>query len=151
MTISGKVRFAKPGDIPQIVELCYLHSRYENSEYSIVGKAENLKENLFGNTPKIHCLVIENDTVLLGYATYMKQYATWEAAEYLYMDCLFIREFARGLGFGEKLMEKIMEQSKVLGCDLVQWQTPDFNKRAMKFYNRMGATSKPKVRFFLLV
>ena len=65
------------------------------------------------------------------------------------MDCLFIKEFVRGYGLGEKLVNKIKQEGKKLRCDLIQWQTPDFNIRAMKFYRRIGAVSKSKERFFL--
>ena len=73
----------------------------------------------------------------------------WDAGEYIYMDCLFIKESARSLGIGEKLVRKIQKEGEALGCNLIQWQTPDFNVRAIKFYNRIGATSKSKERFFL--
>ena len=86
--------------------------------------------------------------MLLCYATYMRQYATWDACEYIYMDCLFIKEFARGYGLGEKLVNKIKQEGKKLRCDLIQWQTPDFNIRAMKFYRRIGSVSNSKERFF---
>lgn len=151
MQVQAKIRQAKPADLPQIIELCHLHAVYEQAEYGIKGKQEQLEKDLFSDTPKLHCLVVESDSVLLGFATYMKQYATWEACEYIYMDCLFIREFARGLWFGEKLMDKIKREGKKLGCELIQWQTPVFNTRAMKFYRRIGATSKPKERFFLRI
>lgn len=36
-----------------------------------------------------------------------------------------------------------------LNCKTIQWQTPAFNKRAMKFYERLGAYGKDKVRYFL--
>ena len=34
-------------------------------------------------------------------------------------------------------------------CSHIQWQTPEFNKRAIKFYDRIGAQSKSKMRYFL--
>ncbi|MDT0608463.1 GNAT family N-acetyltransferase [Croceitalea rosinachiae] len=149
MKIQGKIRFAKPEDIPQIIQLCHLHAAYEEAEYVMERKAELLKKDLFETSPKLYCLVVEYDSVLLGYATYMKQYATWDAREYIYMDCLFIREFARGLGLGEKLIVRIQKEATFLDCELIQWQTPDFNTKAMKFYRRIGAKSKSKERFFL--
>jgi GNAT superfamily N-acetyltransferase len=79
----------------------------------------------------------------------MKQYATWDAAYYVYMDCLFLTEDARGKGVGEELINRIKLEANALDCTHIQWQTPDFNERAIKFYNRIGATSKSKERFFL--
>ncbi|MGW9685075.1 N-acetyltransferase family protein [Flagellimonas sp. 2504JD1-5] len=144
-----KIRFAELYDVNEIVKMCQLHASFERASYDMFGKAEKLARDLFAKKPKLYCLVIADDQVLLGYATYMKQYATWDANDYVYMDCLFIREFARGRGLGESLMERIRMESKQLGCDQVQWQTPSFNIRAMQFYERLGAVSKSKERFFL--
>ncbi len=79
----------------------------------------------------------------------MKQFSTWDAEHYIYMDCLFLNENWRGFSLGEKLVDIIKEEARKLGCSLIQWQTPDFNIRAIKFYNRIGATYKTKERFFL--
>ena len=149
MKSNGIIRFAIPKDIHQILELCELHAVYEKASYSRKGKAKQLEADLFGPHPKLYCLVAEQHDGLIAYATYMKQYATWDAAEYFYMVCLFVQELARGYGIGERLVDKIKEEGKKLGCYLIQWQTPQFNTRAMKFYKRIGATSKSKERFFL--
>lgn len=144
-----KIRFAEPEDIQQIIELCEAHAHFEKAEYHKNGKVEQLTIDLFSKNPKLYCLVVENEEQLIGYATYMKQYTTWDACEYIYMDCLFVKEFARGMRIGEQLIKKIQKEAKLFGCNLIQWQTPDFNTRAIKFYNRIGATSKSKERFFL--
>ena len=81
----------------------------------------------------------------------MKQYSTWDAKEYLYMDCLFLFEEYRGLGIGEELVNTMKEFGRKEDIDLIQWQTPDFNVRAIKFYRRLGASSKSKERFFLTI
>lgn len=84
-----------------------------------------------------------------GMNAFMKQYSTWDASFYIYMDCLFITSESRGMGIGEKLINRIKEEGRKEGCYIVQWQTPTFNKRAMKFYDRIGALAKSKERYFL--
>ncbi len=143
------IRFAERNDVPQIVELCSLHAAFEKAAYDSEGKAKGLERDLFSNDPKLYCLVVESDGQLIGYATYMKQYATWEAEEYLYMDCLYLKPQARGMGIGRELVHRIQEEGRKMGCGEVQWQTPNFNTRAIKFYKRLGAVAKPKERFFL--
>lgn len=105
--------------------------------------------HLFSDNPSLYCLVVEKDEELIGYATYMKQFSTWEANFYVYMDCLFLTENARGYGIGEKLMEQIKRETQNLCCKLIQWQTPEFNTRAMKFYDRIGGNAKTKERYSL--
>lgn len=149
MTNNTKIRFAKPEDIEQIVALCALHAKYEKAEYTKSNKAKRLSKDLFANNPKLYCLVVEKNNELIAYATYMTQYATWDATAYIYMDCLYVKELFRSQGIGEQLILKIKDQGLKLGCTLIQWQTPSFNTRAIKFYKRLGATFKNKERFFL--
>ena len=145
------IRFLEKTDIPNLVKLCEAHAIYEQAEYAKEGKAKHLEKDIFSLRPKLYCLVVEDKAGLLGFATYMKQYSTWDASEYIYMDCLFLIEQARGFGIGEKLILQIKEEATKLGCSLIQWQTPEFNTRAVKFYKRIGAASKSKERFFLEV
>jgi len=65
------------------------------------------------------------------------------------MDCLYMREEARSQGIGAVFMDRIKELSRDLGCHLIQWQTPDFNVRAIQFYKRIGGRALQKERFFL--
>lgn len=95
------------------------------------------------------CLIAESENQIAGYATYMFEFSTWDADFYVHMDCLFIRDFARGFGIGEALVKEIGEETKKNNCSLIQWQTPTFNERAIKFYYRIGATSKEKLRMYL--
>jgi len=145
----AQIRFAKQEDLDELIGLCEEHALYEKADFSKEGKKGNLQSHLFSQTPTLYCLVIELDSKLIGYATYMKQFSTWDANFYVYMDCLYMSESSRGLGLGETLMNQIKDESIKLGCDLIQWQTPTFNQGAIKFYNRIGAVSKNKERFFL--
>ena len=149
MKKQSDIRFVKQTDLEELITLCEEHALYEKADFSKEGKKDSLQKHLFSQTPTLYCLVLELDSKLIGYATYMKQFSTWDANFYVYMDCLFLNEKSRGLGLGEEMMNKIKEESIKLGCELIQWQTPTFNTGAIKFYNRIGATSKDKKRFFL--
>ncbi|MCZ4408162.1 GNAT family N-acetyltransferase [Cryomorphaceae bacterium 1068] len=146
-----KIRFAQKKDLPNLIDLCTLHASFEKAEYEANGKKKLLDKYLFSNNPSLFCLVVEDESQLIGYATYMKQFSTWDACHYIYMDCLFLTEESRGYGLGEKLIERIKKETQQLGCKLIQWQTPVFNTRAMKFYERIGAFGKSKERYFLKV
>ena len=149
--ISYSIRKAMLEDLPVLVELCAEHAEFEQAEYSPLGKADRLHEHFFGTTPSAFCLVAEADKTLAGYATYSKEFSTWDAGFYIHMDCLYLRPSFRGYGIGEELINQIREDARGLGCNLIQWQTPKFNTRAIKFYERIGAKQKEKVRFYLNV
>ncbi len=82
------IRFAKETDLAVIVDLCHQHALYEKSEYDKTGKQDKLKTHLFCDQPHLNCLVAEVNNEVVGYATYIKQFATWDADFYIYMDCL---------------------------------------------------------------
>ncbi|WP_306641311.1 GNAT family N-acetyltransferase [Sanyastnella coralliicola] len=143
------IRPAQPQDLSALIELCELHAIYEEADYDRNGKAEALKKHLFSDNPTLFCVVVEQENELIGYCSYMKQFSTWDAGFYVYMDCLFLKEGTRSQGIGAQLIAHVKKEARSLGCDLIQWQTPDFNTRAIKFYDREGATRKTKERCYL--
>jgi GNAT superfamily N-acetyltransferase len=146
-----KIRFAEPKDITEIIELCALHAAYEKAEYTTENKAENLAKSLFTPNAPVLCCVVEIENKIIGYTTFMQAYSTWDANFYVHMDCLFIKDDYRNLGIGEALINKIKEYAKENDIYLMQWQTPIFNERAIKFYYRIGCTAKEKLRLFLKI
>jgi GNAT superfamily N-acetyltransferase len=146
-----QIRFVKKTDLKNLVELCKQHANFEKADYNPTNKEQLLNINIFSNKPNLFCLVVEHENEIIGYATYMKQFSTWDSKFYIYMDCLFLTEKSRGFGLGEDLIERIKVEGKKLKCNHIQWQTPDFNKRAIKFYERIGGISKSKERYFLKV
>lgn len=146
-----EIRFANKADLDALVGLCLLHAIFEKNEYDTENKKQKLSEHLFSENPSLFCLVVAHNDTIIGYATYMKQFSTWDCAFYMYLDCLFLIQESRGFGTGVKLMDRIKQESVKLNCELIQWQTPDFNLRAIKFYDRIGGVSKRKERYFLKI
>lgn len=141
------IREATPDDLEAIVELCALHAQYEKAEYEKEGKIDLLAEYLFGEVKAVHCFLVELEEEIVGYATVMQQFSTWDAAFYLYLDCLYFKEKVRGYGYGGKMMEYIRKYALKQGLSIIQWQTPVFNESAIRFYNRLGAVSNAKQRY----
>jgi ribosomal protein S18 acetylase RimI-like enzyme len=143
------IRNCEIADLPKLVILCQKHAAFEKAAYSPEGKEESLKEALFAEKPKLFCLVAATKETIVGYVSYTFDFSTWDAQTFVYMDCLFLEEEARGFGIGEVLIDKLKEITLQNNCINIQWQTPQFNERAIKFYNRIGAKGKDKVRFTL--
>lgn len=142
------IRPAKPQDIEQIIELCEAHALYEDYFFIKTDKVKSLSNYLFNHQELVHCLVIVENTHLLGYVTFMKQFSTWEATCYLYLDCLFLDQKIRGKGIGKKIMNKVKEFAQENDCSWIEWQTPKSNEKAIHFYQKIGANSKSKERFY---
>jgi ribosomal protein S18 acetylase RimI-like enzyme len=143
------IRQAEPKDLDQLIDLCEAHAEYENSAYTRDGKAEKLAKHLFSDSTGLVCYVAVSGDKLLGYISFIKQFSTWSAAHYVYMDCLYLLPEARNFGIGKALMDKTIAYAKAENCVEVQWQTPSTNVDAIRFYERTAAHTKSKVRFFL--
>ncbi len=143
------IRKALPNDISEIIALCAEHAAYEKANYQSEGKSELLMKILFCENPQLHCLVAETGSRIIGYATFSRECSTWNADFYVHMDCLFLREEYRGYGIGEAFVKEIVAYATATKAHHIEWQTPVFNHRAIKFYHRIGAVSREKLRFTL--
>jgi ribosomal protein S18 acetylase RimI-like enzyme len=143
------IRECTEKDLPELVELCGKHSVFEHANYDPTGKENLLKKAMFSDIPKLFCSVIEVNNKLQGYFSYTLDYSTWDAQIFLYLDCLYLEPEFRGQRIGEIVFEKLRKIAEQNNCLNIQWQTPIFNERAIKFYNRIGGTGKDKVRFFI--
>jgi len=143
------IRPAEETDMNELIQLCHEHAIFEEAEYDPAGKAEKLHSFIFDDEPVLLCFVAEAEKQLLGYITFTKEFSTWSAEYFFHMDCLYLKEEARGLGLGKKLMQAMIENGKQNNIDHIQWQTPVSNKNAIDFYHHIGASSKHKQRFFL--
>lgn len=143
------IRKCTEKDLLKLVELCRKHSEFEQATYDPTGKEALLKNALFSDRPKLFCFVIESQNNLQGYFSYTFDFSTWDAKTFMFLDCLYLEPKFRGQSIGEVIFEKLKEIAKQNECNNIQWQTPVFNLRAVKFYNRIGAIGKDKVRFFI--
>ncbi|WP_409525700.1 GNAT family N-acetyltransferase [Nitrincola sp. MINF-07-Sa-05] len=144
-----QIRAARPDDLDGLVRLCAAHAEYEKASYEPDGISSRLKQLLFGETPSLFCVVAQRGSKLIGYATWSKEVSTWKAAFYVHLDCLYLDPEVRSHGIGKHLVAHVVRDALSFDCMEVQWQTPTFNTRAMHFYDRLGASRKEKVRFFL--
>lgn len=143
-------RLAIRADMPRVFELIEAHAVYERSG-PVTATVERLSELMIDGAAAT-CLVAVDDAHdgrVVGYTTASKEFSTWDAAHYLHMDTLFVDEAVRGQRIGQQLFDAVVQLGADMGCHQVQWQTPDWNVDAIRFYERAGATSTSKQRFTL--
>ncbi len=145
------IRRAEPRDLEALLELCREHAEFERAGLELDGKDLRLSDALFSAAPRLHAWVVSRGSELMGYATASLEYSTWAASEYLHMDCLFMRAAARGTGLGAALLGEVLAFARQQGLVEVQWQTPDWNEDACRFYRRQGGIDQGKRRFTLAI
>jgi GNAT superfamily N-acetyltransferase len=144
------IRYARPEDIAGLVALCKEHAHFERVAYDTAPKADRLAQALFSASPRLYAWVaLAEERGIIGYATAAPEYSTWSAREYLHMDCLFVRSARRRGGVGASLLHSVIGLARELGHHEVQWQTPQWNADAFRFYRRHGGVDQHKLRFVL--
>lgn len=88
-----------------------------------------------------NCFVAEDsaNNKIIGYASYFFAYYTW-IGKSLYIDDIYVQEKYRKNGIGKRLIERVFELAKNENCKKVRWQVSNWNKNAIEFYQKLGAS-----------
>lgn len=143
------VRAATPQDAEVLSVLCAEHAAYERIAFSAQGHALRLREALA--EAQLHAWLAVRGAEVVGYASVTFDFSTLAACPFVHLDCLYLRETARGQGLGRALMAEVKAFAVAQHCRQLQWQTPPWNHAAIGFYESLGATALAKQRFSLPV
>ena len=141
------VREATPADAAALAPLCALHAAYERQQYNALGHVRRLQLALASG--QLHAWLLEQDGLAVGYASVTLDFATLSGQRFTHLDCLYLVPTARGHGGGQALMRVVQAFALDQSCTEMQWQTPDWNHDAIRFYARLGARATAKQRFTL--
>jgi GNAT superfamily N-acetyltransferase len=87
----------------------------------------------------------------LGFATIYWSWATTSAERIGVMNDLYVAAEGRGTGLAEALIEACRAECAGHGAGKLTWQTAADNERAIKVYDRVGATREQWVDYWLPV
>jgi GNAT superfamily N-acetyltransferase len=130
-----------------LVPLCAAHAEFERLPYDGRGHAQRLHAAL--SSGQLHAWLLERDRIALGYASVTVDFATLSGRPFAHLDCLYLIPRARGQGGGQALMQVVRAYAVGHGYEELQWQTPQWNHSAARFYAQLGATASAKQRFTL--
>jgi GNAT superfamily N-acetyltransferase len=144
-----QVRRAGGADISRLLPLCIAHAAFERLPHALDHAATDLAAALDAVPAPLHAWLAECGDEPVGYATASVDYSTLAAARCLHVDCLFVREGWRGRAIGRQLWRMLQGFALASGCCQMQWQTPEWNVDAARFYRRLGACERRKRRYVL--
>ncbi|NYJ01982.1 ribosomal protein S18 acetylase RimI-like enzyme [Nocardioides thalensis] len=138
-----------PSRTPSLAALIHAHAEYERS--SVRQPADEVLSRLdaWCREGRVELAGAFVGSELAGYASLTSDVATWTGEEFGHLDCLYVNEAHRGQMLGQQLVDAVVGRARVRGFRELQWQTPSWNTRAIRFYERIGATGTHKQRFRL--
>ncbi len=133
------IRPAVPADIAIIRQLIVDLAVYEREPDAVKASEADLHAALFGARPIAEAVLAEHDGAAAGFALFFTSFSTWEGKGGLYLEDLFVRPEARGLGLGKALLVHLAGVAAARGFARFEWQVLDWNEPAIGFYRALGA------------
>jgi GNAT superfamily N-acetyltransferase len=125
--------------VPLIAELIRGLARFEKLEQEVEMTDELLADGLFGDRPYAEVVLAEDDGRPVGFALFFHNFSTFLGRPGIYLEDLFVLPERRGQGIGRMLLAHLARLAVERGCGRLEWAVLDWNKEAIKFYERLGA------------
>jgi GNAT superfamily N-acetyltransferase len=134
-----EIREARADDCATIFALIVELATYEKLAAEVSGDAETLRRELF-EARTAEALVAEADGEIVGYAILARTFSTFECRAGIWIEDIYVRPESRGSGAGRALFSRIAALAVERGWPRVEWAVLDWNRLAIDFYDRLGAT-----------
>ncbi len=75
----------------------------------------------------------------VGYAIYFFTFSSFLAKPTLYLEDIYISKDYQSKGIGQMFFERLNTVAEKRDCGRMEWAVLDWNEKAIKFYNKLGA------------
>ena len=133
------IRSGTARDVPTILRLIRGLAEYERLAHQVEATAARVRAHGFGDRRYFRTLICRRGGRPVGFALYFFTYSTFLARPSLYLEDLFVLPEARGAGAGKALLRALARIAVRRGCGRMEWAVLNWNRRAVEFYERMGA------------
>ena len=140
------LRSANAADLPALVGLIHELAAFEELTHLVVVTPESLQPHLFGERPTAEAVVAEVAGRVVAFALFFTNFSTFLGRPGLYLEDLNVQPAHRGTGLGKALLQHLAQLALARGCGRFEWSVLDWNQRAIRFYQQMGATVMPDWR-----
>lgn len=133
-----EIRKAKQEDMHQVLNLIQELAIFEKEPDAVIITANDLIKDGFSENPLFYCFVAEINKEVIGIALYYYRYSTWKGKT-IHLEDLIVKKEFRGIGAGELLYKKVLEQGLLENVQRMEWAVLDWNTYAVEFYKNSGA------------
>lgn len=133
-----KIRTAVLEDVPLILQFIKDLADYEGLLDEVVATEEILRDSLF-EKKQAEVIIAEHNEAPIGFALFFHNFSTFLGKANLYLEDLFVKPEARGLGAGKALLACLAKIAVDRDCGRLDWWCLDWNESSIRFYKQMGA------------
>ena len=133
-----KIRKGVKSDLPAVLDLIKELAGFERALNEVTVSLEDLEHDGFGNHPYYWFIVAEKEGEIIGLSFYFIRYSTWKG-RFLFLEDFVVKESFRNKGVGALLFEETIRIAKELDVKGMTWQVLDWNKNAIRFYEKYNS------------
>lgn len=133
------IRPATRNDVPLVLAFIGELAEYEKLAHEVRATEEQVRSTLFGERPVAEVVIASLDNRPVGFAVFFPSYSTFLGRPGLYLEDLFVRPEARGVGVGRELLEYLARLTVERGWGRLEWRVLDWNEPSISFYKKLGA------------
>jgi GNAT superfamily N-acetyltransferase len=130
---------ATRADLPVLMTLIRELAEFERLGHELTVTEAGLEEALFGPQPAIETVLARVGGEVAGFALYFHNFSTFIGRRGLFLEDLYVRPAFRGQGVGRALLTHVARLAATRGCLRMEWAVLNWNKRAIDFYQSIGA------------
>lgn len=139
-TASFALRAAEPRDLDAIVGLIRELAEFERLTHLLQVTPASLAPHLFGDRPVVEAIVAERASGVVAFALFFTNFSTFLGKPGLYLEDLIVAPAERGQGIGRALLTRLARIAVERDYGRFEWSVLDWNERAIRFYEGMGAS-----------
>jgi GNAT superfamily N-acetyltransferase len=130
---------ATPADVPVLMTLIGELAEFERLAHEVVVTEVSLTEALFGPRPAVETVLARVGGEVAGFALYFHNFSTFIGRRGLFLEDLYVRPAFRGQGVGKALLVHVARVAAERDCGRLEWAVLNWNRRAIGFYQSIGA------------
>jgi GNAT superfamily N-acetyltransferase len=135
------LRFATAEDAGLLLQLIRELAAYERAPNAVVASEEDLRRYGFGPDRRFEALLAFVDGEVAGFALFYPDFSTWLGRPGLFLEDLYVREWARGRGVGRRLVTRLAAIAIERDWPALHFNVLDWNP-AHGFYQRLGIEAR---------
>jgi GNAT superfamily N-acetyltransferase len=136
------IRPAAPHEMPLVLAFIRELAAYEHLEHEVLATEQDLVTALSGPRPYAEVVFACLEGTPVGFALFFHNFSTFRGKPGIYLEDLFVRPAARGLGVGRRLFAWLARTALERGCARLDWAVLDWNEPAIGFYRSLGAVGQ---------
>ncbi len=137
-----EIRQTSRADVPAVVSMVHELAEFERAPQECRLTDAQLEAALFTEYPALfgHVAILDGGREPVGMALWFLNFSTWRGVHGVYLEDLYVRPEARGLGVGKALLTALATVCDDRGYERLDWWVLHWNP-AREFYHSIGAVA----------